>query len=129
MFSRTKIGLIATLALCCAALPAAATTVSAAAFPWSTVRGGTVMLHTGIQNTAGSSQAVTVSLAVTGPCAFVANAGTLGLKIAAYETRTASISYRFPLTACEGTYTLTVTVKNSSGVVIAQHKTTITITP
>ncbi len=87
------------------------------------------MLHTGVQNTAGTSEGLTVSLTVTGPCAFVSNAGNLGMKIAAYETRTASISYRFPLTACEGTYTLTVTVKNTSGVVIAQHKTTITITP
>lgn len=126
-------GVIVSLALLCSlsASAWAGITVGSNAFPSATVPGGTVIASTTIHNGNTTSEGATATLTINGPCAdlFPAQVGAVALRLAANETRTATVSFRFPLRSCTGIYTLTVTVKNSSGQVIATHHTTITLEP
>jgi hypothetical protein len=114
-------------------MAASASTVGVAVWsaPTTTVAGGTIVANTAVRNLTTTSQAVSVTLTVTGPCAnlFPAKVGTVLLGLKPNETRDAAISFRFPAATCMGTYNLTVTVKNSSGTVLATKSTTLNIGP
>ncbi len=111
----------------------AATTVRSSVFPSTTPVGGTIVFHTGVANTSTTAEAVSVTLNITKPGTCVtshlpANAGTLLMTLPGQNIRLSTLSLTVPPSSCTGTYTVTTTVKNSSGTVIATHTTTFTVT-
>lgn len=122
------------LVVCFATASFAGTSVSAAVFPSTTVPGATIVFHTGVVNTSSSSEAVSVTIHVKQPGTCVtshlpSNAGTLLMTLPGKNTRLSTLSLTVPPAACAGTYGVVVTVKNSSGVVIATHTTSFTLNP
>ena len=107
----------------------AATSVTSAVVPSIAIGRSKVFIHTAVRNASANSQAVTVSIKVTNPGDCVSgkiptNAGAIAMGLRSNETRLADLSLDIPPSACSGTYTVVVTVKNSSGAVIASHTTT-----
>ncbi len=112
----------------------AATTVgTVTVFPATTVPGGTVTVHT----TEGSSvsQPVKATISVTNPGNCVVGkiptfVGSLQMNLKAGVLRNNAMSLTTPASACAGTYTVKVTVVNTStDTVLATHTTTFTIEP
>jgi hypothetical protein len=123
-----KLLLLLTLAAGALVLPSvAATSVTAAVVPVLTAPRSTVFVHTGVRNLSLSNEAVTVTLKVTNPGTCVSgsvipsNVGAFALGLRPNETRLADLSLHVPASACSGTYSVTVTVKNSAGAVLATH--------
>jgi hypothetical protein len=111
----------------------AATTTTAAVTPAVTVAGGKVFIHTAVSNLTQTNQAVTVTLNLTNPGTCVSgqlssHAGAFAFGLRRNETRLADLSLDVPSSACSGTYGVTVTVKNSSGTVLATHTTKFNVT-
>jgi|GEM_PF-7052988 hypothetical protein len=110
----------------------AATRVTSAVVPSVATGRSKVFIHTAVRNVSAAAEAVTVSIDVTNPGGCVSgkipsNAGAFAIGLRANETRLADLSLDIPPSACSGTYTVTVTVKNSSGAVIASHTTKFTV--
>jgi hypothetical protein len=106
----------------------AATTATAAVTPAVAVAGGKVFIHTAVSNLNQTNKAVTVTLNVTNPGTCVSgqlpsHAGAFAFGLRHNETRLADLSLDIPSSTCSGTYGVTVTVKNSSGTVLATHTT------
>jgi hypothetical protein len=104
----------------------AATIATAAVTPAITVAGGKVFIHTSVSNMTITNQAVSVTLHVTNPGTCVtgnlpSQAGALAFGLRRNETRLADLSLDIPASACSGTYSVTVLVKNSAGTVLASH--------
>jgi len=104
----------------------AATVATAAVTPAITVAGGKVFIHTAVSNMTVTNQAVSVSLNVTNPGTCVtghlpSQAGAFAFGLKSNETRLADLSLDIPASACSGTYSVTVLVKNSAGTVLASH--------
>jgi hypothetical protein len=104
----------------------AATIATAAVTPAITVAGGKVFIHTAVSNMTMTNQAVSVTLHVTNPGTCVtgnlpSQAGALAFGLRRNETRLADLSLDIPASACSGTYSVTVLVKNSAGTVLASH--------
>lgn len=110
----------------------AATTVNAGVVPAITPPGSTVFIHTAVVNTSATPGPVTVTVHVTNPGGCVSdavnpNAAALAFPMRSTETRFASLSMDIPQAACSGTYTVSVTVKNSITGVTFTKKTTFTV--
>jgi hypothetical protein len=110
----------------------AATVVNAAVTPSVTVPGSKVFIHTAVSNMTVTNDAVTVTLHVTNPGTCVtadlpSQVGAFAFGLKANETRLADLSLDIPPSACSGTYSVTVVVKNSSGTVLATHTTKFTV--
>lgn len=106
--------------------------VHSAVFPAATVPGGTIVFHAGLVNPDNTAAPVTATITVTNPGQCVSekvSGGALAVKLSPRETRLVTLTSSIPAAACAGTYTVTVTVKNSSGGTIATHKTTFTVDP
>jgi hypothetical protein len=104
----------------------AATFATAAVTPAITVAGGKVFIHTAVSNMTMTNQAVSVTLHVTNPGTCVSGnlpsqAGAFAFGLRRNETRLADLSLDIPASACSGTYSVTVLVKNSAGTVLASH--------
>jgi hypothetical protein len=104
----------------------AATVATAAVTPAITVAGGKVFIHTAVSNLTVTNQAVSVSLNITNPGTCVtghlpSQAGAFAFGLKSNETRLAYLSLDIPASACSGTYSVTVLVKNSAGTVLASH--------
>jgi len=111
----------------------AATIATGAVTPAVAIPGGKVMIHTGVSNLTQTNKAVTVTLTVTNPGSCVtghlpSHAGAMAFDLRRSETRLADLSLDIPPSACSGTYGVTVTVKNSSGTVLATHTSKFTVT-
>jgi hypothetical protein len=92
----------------------ASTSVTASVVPFKVAPGTPVFVHTSVSNSNATPGPVTVTIKVTGPCTTIpANVGALAFSLRANETRFADLSLNVPPTACFGTYTITVTVKNT----------------
>ncbi len=106
--------------------------VSGAATPASVAPGSTIFVHSSVENLTATNQAVSVTMTVTNPgqCANSAatHLGQLLLNLSPKQTRLAMLSATVPTSACSGSYSVTITVKNSSGTVLATHTTTYTVT-
>ncbi len=114
----------------------AATRVTSAVVPSvATADNQKVFIHTAVRNVSAAAEAVTVSIDVTNPggCIYRENFQAMrGLRQSACVLEasklgwlTSRLTFRRP--PCSGTYTVTVTVKNSSGAVIASHTTKFTV--
>jgi hypothetical protein len=104
----------------------AATVATTAVTPSITVAGGKVFIHTAVSNMTVTNQAVSVTLNVTNPGTCVtahlpSQAGAFAFGLKSSETRFADLSLDIPASACSGTYSVTVLVKNSAGTVLASH--------
>lgn len=119
------------LAVALSAPSFAATTVVVAGSPSAVAAGQSTMALAAVRNASTTSQAVTVTLAITGPCAnlFPAKVGVAAVTLKPGETRRVGISYALPNMACSGSYTLTATVRNSAGTIIATNTAHITVGP
>ena len=111
----------------------AATVATAAVTPAITVAGGKVFIHTAVSNMTVTNQAVSVSLNVTNPGTCVtghlpSQAGAFAFGLKQQETRFADLSLDIPASACSGTYSVTVLVKNSAGTIVASHTAKFTVT-
>lgn len=111
----------------------AATAATAAVTPSITAAGGKVFIHTAVSNMTLTNQAVSVTLNVTNPGTCVtghlpSQAGAFAFGMTPNETRFADLSLDIPASACSGTYSMTVLVKNSSGTVLASHAAKFTVT-
>lgn len=111
----------------------AATIATGAVTPAVAAPGSTVMIHSGVSNLTQANQAVTVTLTVMNPGSCVtghlpSHAGAMAFDLRRSETRLADLSLDIPPSACSGTYGLTITVKNSSGTVLATHTSKFTVT-
>ena len=127
------------IALCTAflglvtAAQAATASGTVSVFPASTVPGGTVTVHT----TEGSTitQPVKATITVTNPGTCVVGkiptfVGSLSMNLHPGDLRNGSLSLTTPAAACAGTYTVKVTVVNTStNTVLTTHSTTFTISP
>jgi hypothetical protein len=110
----------------------AATIATAAVTPAITVAGGKVFIHTAVSNMTMTNQAVSVTLHVTNPGTCVtgnlpSQAGAFAFGLRRNETRLADLSLDIPASACSGTYSVTVLVKNSAGTVLASHTAKFTV--
>jgi hypothetical protein len=111
----------------------AATVATAAVTPAITVAGGgKVFIHTAVSNLTVTNQAVSVSLNITNPGTCVtghlpSQAGAFAFGLKSNETRLADLSLDIPASACSGTYSVTVLVKNSAGTVLASHTAKFTV--
>jgi hypothetical protein len=110
----------------------AATVATAAVTPSITAPGGKVFIHTAVSNMTVTNQAVSVALNVTNPGTCVtgslsSKAGAFAFGLKSNETRLADLSLDIPASACSGTYSVTVVVKNSAGIVLASHTTKFTV--
>jgi hypothetical protein len=110
----------------------AATVATTAVTPSITVAGGKVFIHTAVTNMTVTNQAVSVTLNVTNPGTCVtghlpSQAGAFAFGMKQKETRFADLSLDIPSSACSGTYTVTVLVKNSTGTVLATHTAKFTV--
>ena len=110
----------------------ATTNVTSAVVPSIAAPHSKVFIHTAVRNASATAEAVTVSIKVTNPGACVSgnlpsNAGAIAIGLRPNETRLADLSLDVPASARSGTYTVAVTVKNSSGALIASHTTTFTV--
>jgi len=110
----------------------ATTNVTSAVVPSIAAPHSKVFIHTAVRNASVTAEAVTVSIKVTNPGACVSgnlpsNAGAFAIGLRPNETRLADLSLDVSASACSGTYTVAVTVKNSSGALIASHTTTFTV--
>jgi hypothetical protein len=104
----------------------AATVATAAVTPAITMAGGKVFIHAAVSNMTITNQALSVLLNVTNPGTCVtghlpSQAGAFAFGIKQKETRFADLSLDIPSSACSGTYSVTVVVKNSTGTVLASH--------
>jgi hypothetical protein len=111
----------------------AATIATSAVTPGVTVPGNKVIIHTAVSNLTQTNQAVTVTLTVTNPGTCVtghlpSHAGAIAFDLRRKETRLADLSMDVPPSACSGTYGVTVTVKSSSGTILATHSSTFKVT-
>jgi hypothetical protein len=109
------------------------TVASGAVTPGVTIAGGKVMIHSAVSNLTQTNQAVTVTLTVTNPGTCITghlptHAGAFAFSLRRNETRLADLSLDVPPSACSGTYGVSVTVKNSSGMVLATHSSKFTVT-
>jgi hypothetical protein len=108
--------------------------VSGAATPAAVPPGSAVFIHSSVENLTTSNQAVSVMLTVKDPGECVSTAatathlGTLLLNLRPRETRLAMLSANVPGSACSGTYSVSITVRNSAGTVLATHTATFTVT-
>jgi uncharacterized membrane protein len=106
--------------------------VNGAATPLVVAAGSHVTIHASVENLTTANQAVTVTMTVTNPGDCVSsgakNIGVLKLGLAERETRLATLSSNIPTSACSGTYEVTITVTSSTGVVLAKHTSTFTVT-
>lgn len=110
----------------------AASTVNAGVVPSMTPPGRTVFIHTAIVNASATPGPVTVTVHVTNPGGCVSdavnpNAAAFALPMRSTETRFATVSMDIPQSACSGTYTVSVTVKNTITGVTFTKKTTFTV--
>ena len=110
----------------------AATVATGAVTPAITVPGGHVVIHTAVSNMTITNPAVTVSLTVLNPGSCVRNdlpstAGAFAFSLRPNETRMADLSLDIPSSACAGTYSVTIVVKNSAGAVLATHTAKFTV--
>jgi hypothetical protein len=110
----------------------AATIATAAVTPAITVAGGKVFIHTAVSNMTMTNQAVSVTLHVTNPGTCVtgnlpSQAGAFAFGLRRNETRLADLSLDIPASACSGTYSVTVLVKNSARTVLASHTAKFTV--
>src|SRR5579859_2931335 len=110
---------------------AATVRVSGAVVPSQVAPGALVFIHSTVENLTTSNQAVTVSLTVNNPGGCVSgiapNAGAFAFSLAPLATRLAALSVNVPPSACSGTYSVTMTVTNSAGTVLATHTATFTV--
>jgi hypothetical protein len=111
----------------------AATVATGAVIPAVATPGSKVMIHTGVSNLTQTNRAVTVTLTVSNPGTCVTghlptHAGAMAFDLRHGETRLGDLSLDIPPSACSGTYGVTVTVKNSSGTVLATHTSKFTVT-
>ena len=116
-----------------AVLVNAATIATGAVIPAVATPGSKVMIHTGVSNLSQTNKAVTVTLSVSNPGSCVtaqlpSHAGAMAFGLRRGETRLGDLSLDIPASACSGTYGVTVTVKNSSGTVLATHTSKFTVT-
>jgi hypothetical protein len=91
-----------------------------------------VFIHAAVSNLTLANQAVTVTLNITNPGTCVTNhlpsqAGALAFGLRPAETRFGDLSLDIPPSACSGTYTVNVVVKNSSGVTLATASAKFTV--
>jgi hypothetical protein len=110
----------------------AATVVTAAVTPSVTAPGRKVFIHTAVDNLAVTNKAVTVTLNITNPGSCVtghlpSQAGAFAFGLRPKETRLADLSLDVPPSACSGTYTVSILVKNSAGTVLATHTAKFTV--
>lgn len=110
----------------------AATVATAAVTPSITVPGGKVFIHSAVSNMTVTNQAVSVTLNITNPGTCVTShlpsqAGALAFALTPSETRFADFSLDIPPSACSGTYSVTVLVKNAAGTVLASHTAKFTV--
>lgn len=126
---RSFIVLVMSSILAVSAHAATSATATVWSAPGRTVPGATLIANAAVKNTLTTGQNVKITLTLTGPCAsmFPGKIATTFLSLRPQEVRTEAVSYRVPSNVCDGTYTLTVTVTDSSGTVIATHSTTIVI--
>jgi hypothetical protein len=115
-----------------ASTSSAATVATAAVTPAITLPGGKVFIHTAISNMVVTNQAVSVTLNVTNPGTCVTShlpsqAGAFAFGLRPAETRFADLSLDIPASACSGTYSVTVLVKNSAGTILASHTAKFTV--
>jgi len=87
------------------ATPCADVTVSI--IPDSISPGGVVTVAGSVLNCSGAKERVDIQYGISGPCG-VADMGTVRFLLKARETRSSSLSYTVPASACAGTYTITV---------------------
>lgn len=133
---KTKLGNLLLLSLLIGGLftstSFAATLATAAVTPSITAPGGKVFIHTAISDTTVTNQAVSVTLNVTNPGTCVtgqlpSQAGAFAFSLKPTETRFADLSLDIPASACSGTYSVTVVVKNSAGTLLASHTAKFTV--
>lgn len=110
----------------------AATVATAAVTPTITAPGGKVFIHTAMTNQTVTNEAVTVTLTVSNPGTCVtghlpSQAGAFALALRPNETRLADLSLDIPTSTCSGTYGVTMTVKNSTGTILASHTAKFTV--
>jgi archaellum component FlaG (FlaF/FlaG flagellin family) len=96
------------------------------------VAGGKVFIHTAVSNMTVNNQAVSVTLNITNPGTCVtgqlpSQAGALAFGLRARETRLADLSLDIPPSACSGTYSVTVLVKNAARTILASHTAKFTV--
>lgn len=111
---------------------AATIRVTGAVTPSTIAPGAPVFIHSAVENLTTTNQAVTVTLTVTNPGSCVSgiatHTGAFAFSLKPSETRLATLSLNVPPSACSGTYSVTITVKNSAGTVLATHTATFTVT-
>jgi len=111
----------------------AAIVATAAVTPSVTVAGGKIFIHTSVSNMTVTNQAASVTLTITNPGTCVtghlpSQAGAFAFGLKPSETRFADLSFDIPASACSGTYSVIVLVKNSAGTVLASHTAKFTVT-
>ncbi len=110
---------------------AATVRASGSVTPSIVAPGATVFIHSAVQNLTTTNQAVTVALTVKDPgtctSAIAPHTGAFAFNLRSSETRLAALSLDVPPSACSGTYSVTITVTNSAGVVLATHTATFTV--
>jgi uncharacterized membrane protein len=106
--------------------------VNGAATPLVVAPGSHVIIHSSVENLTTANQAVTVTMTVTNPGECVSaeakNVGVLAIGLTPRETRLATLSNSIPTSACSGTYEVLITVTSSTGVVLAKHTSTFSVT-
>jgi hypothetical protein len=110
---------------------AATVSTSGSVTPSRVAPGAMVFIHSALENHAITNQAVTVALTVNNPGGCVSGiakqAGAFAFNLGPHETRLAELSLSVPPSACSGAYSVTITVTNAAGTVIATHTTTFTV--
>jgi uncharacterized membrane protein len=106
--------------------------VNGAATPLVVAPGSDVFIHGSVENLTTTNQAVTVTITVTTPGECVSagakNLGVLALGLAPKQTRLVTLSESIPTSACSGNYEVTIEVTSSTGVVLAKHTSTFSVT-
>ena len=106
--------------------------VNGGATPLVVAPGSHVIIHSSVENLTTTNQAVTVTMTVTNPGECVSagtkNIGVLALGLMPKETRLATLSESIPTSACSGNYEVTITVTSRTGVVLAKHTSTFSVT-
>jgi hypothetical protein len=110
---------------------AATVRTSGSVTPAAVAPGAMVFIHSAVENLAITNQAVTVALTVNNPGGCVSSiaphAGAFAFNLKPHETRIAALSLTVPPSACSGTYSVTITVTNAAGTVLATHTATFTV--
>lgn len=113
-------------------ISSAETVATGGVTPSITVPGSQVVIHTAVSNLTLTNPAVTVALTITNPGTCVtghlpSSAGAFAFTLRPNETRLGDLSLSVPPSTCAGTYSVTITVKNSAGVLLATHTAKFTV--